>query len=238
MVGAHGVRPGLRARIARKDFAQGLRPGKVFRVVIEFEIDKFKGGKMRKIIYSIMTSLDGFIEAEDKELDWAIVDEELHQFANDQERLIDTHLYGRKIYEVMNGYWPTADTNPEANEVEVEYAQIWQNITKLVFSKTLEKVEGKARLYREVDPAEIQRLKAQPGKNMGLGGADLAATFIRLGLVDEYQLYIHPVILGGGTPVFAPPAAPSGHPLSLQLIDTRTFGSGVVMLHYRNSDQV
>jgi dihydrofolate reductase len=193
---------------------------------------------MRKIIYSIMASLDGFIEAEDKELDWVIMDEELHRFANNQDRLVDTHLYGRKMYEVMNGYWPTADTNPSASEVEVEYALIWQNITKLVFSKTLEQVEGKARLYREVDPEEIRKLKAQPGKDMGLGGADLASTFMRLGLVDEYQLYIHPVILGGGTPVFAPSAAPSGPPLSLQLVDTHTFASGVVFLHYRNADEI
>jgi dihydrofolate reductase len=185
---------------------------------------------MRKAIYEIMASLDGFIEGPNHELDWAIVDEELHRYINDQERAIGAHLYGRRMYETMR-YWQTADADPSNPAYVVEYARIWQNMPKIVFSRTLEHVEGNARLVQDNIAEEIAKLKAQPGKDMTLAGADIASAFIRLGLVDEYRLYIHPVVLGSGTRVF--PAL--DNKIDLRLTETRTFGSGVVLLRYQIS---
>lgn len=188
---------------------------------------------MRKVIYSMFVSLDGFIEGPNRDLDWHIVDEELHKYVNDQERGIDTHLYGRRMYEVMS-YWQTADTNPSSPEYEVEYAHIWKSIPKIVFSKTLERVEGNARLVRENIAEVIAKLKEQPGKDLGLGGANIAATFLRLGLIDEYRLYVHPVVLGGGAPMF--PALDDR--INLRLVETRAFGSGVVLLRYQQAGAI
>jgi dihydrofolate reductase len=126
-------------------------------------------------------------------------------------------------------YWQTADTNPSSPEYEVEYAHIWKGIPKIVFSKTLERVERNARLVRDNIAEVIAKLKEQPGKDLGLGGANIASTFLRLGLIDEYRLYVHPVVLGGGTPMF--PAL--DHKINLRLVETRKFGSGVVLLHYQ-----
>ena len=187
---------------------------------------------MRKVIYSMMVSLDGFIEGPNRELDWAIPDEELHKFVNDQQSEIDTCLYGRRLYEVMT-YWETADKNPSAPEYELEFARIWKNMLKIVFSKTLEQVQGNARLVRNNIAAEITKLKQQPGKDLELGGATIASTFIQLGLIDEYRLFIHPVVLGRGTPFF--PAL--GDKVNLRLVETRTFGSGVVYLRYQRADE-
>lgn len=188
---------------------------------------------MRKVIYSMIVSLDGFIEGPNRAIDWSAPDEELHQYINDQERAIDTHLYGRRMYEIMVGYWPTADMNPSAPAHEVEYAHIWQKISKIVFSKTLERVEGNARLVRENIAEEIAKLKAQPGKDMVLGGAGIASTFMQLGLIDEYRLYVQPVVLGGGTPMF-----PSlDNKINLRLVETRSFGSGAVLLRYQQADK-
>jgi len=184
---------------------------------------------MRKVIYSMFVSLDGFIEGPNRNLDWHIVNEELHQYVNDQQSEIDTYLYGRRMYEVM-AYWETADKNPSSPEYVIEFAHIWKSIPKIVFSKTLEQVEGNARLVRDNIAEEITKLKAQPGKDMTLGGADLASTFMRLGLIDEYHLYIHPVILGSGTPMFWA----LDDRINLRLVETRTFGSGVVYLRYQS----
>jgi dihydrofolate reductase len=187
------------------------------------------GKIMRKVIYAEMVSIDGFIEGPNQELDWHLIDEELHRHFNELENTIDIHLYGRRLYENMAAYWPSADENPSAPEFEVEYARIWRNQPKIVFSKTLQQVDYNARLVREVNPREIRLLKEQPGKDMSLGGAELAATFMKLGLIDEYQLYVNPVVVGGGTSMF--PAL--NDPLSLQLLETRTFDSGVVLLRYQ-----
>ena len=184
---------------------------------------------MRKIIYSMMVTLDGWIAGPRGELDWATIDRELHEYVNDQERTVDTHLYGRRTWEVMAAHWPTADTDPSSLDFEVEYSRIWKRMQKIVFSRTLQQVEGNARLAREVSAAEIEKLKEEPGKDIAVAGADLASTFMRLGLIDEYQLYVHPVVLGGGTPMF--PGL--DQPLELELIGTRTFGTGVVHLRYR-----
>jgi dihydrofolate reductase len=186
---------------------------------------------MRKIIYSMLVSLDGFIEGPSRELDWGIIDEEFHTFVNDQQREFDTCLYGRRMYEVMM-YWETADQNPSSPAYELEFARIWQKMSKIVFSKTLEQVQGEARLVRDNIAAEVMKLKQQPGKNMELGGPTLAATFMRLGLIDEYRLFVQPVILGSGTPFF--PALDDT--IKLRLVETRTFGSGVVYLRYQRAN--
>ena len=183
---------------------------------------------MRKVIYSTMVSLDGFIEGPNRELDWAIIDEQLHKFVNDQQSEIGTYLYGRRMYEVML-YWETADNNPSSSEYELEFARIWKRMPKIVFSKTLEHVQGNARLVRENIAEEIMKLKQQPGKAMGLGGSTLASTFMQLGLIDEYRLFIHPVLLGRGTPM----VRALDDKINLRFVETRTFDSGVVYLRYQ-----
>jgi len=186
---------------------------------------------MRKVIYGMFVSLDGFIEGPNRELDWHIPDEELHRYVNDQQREIGAYLFGRRMYEVM-AYWETADKDPSNPEYVLEFARIWKSIPKIVFSKTLERVQGNARLVHEVSAEEIAKLKEQPGKDMSLGGASIASTFMQLGLIDEFQLFVHPVVLGGGTPMF--PAV--GDSIKLQLLETRTFRSGVVYLRYQRTD--
>ena len=185
---------------------------------------------MRKLIYSMGVSLDGFIAGPDGEIDWGAPDEELHRFHNQQVREIGAHLLGRRLYETML-YWETADENPSASEYELEFARIWKGLPKIVFSKTLEKVEGNARLAREGVAEEVAKLKEQPGKDIAVGGAGLASTCIELGLVDEYRLFVYPVVLGGGTPYF--PALEER--INLELVETRTFGSRVVYLRYRRA---
>jgi dihydrofolate reductase len=128
----------------------------------------------------------------------------------------------------MADFWPTADANPSAPEYVVEFARIWRDMPKVVFSTTLEKVDWNSRLVRDNVAEEVTKLKAQPGKDMGVGGPTLASTLIRLGLIDEYRLVVHPIVLGAGTPFF--PALDNR--IGLRLVETRTFGSGVVYLRY------
>ena len=189
---------------------------------------------MSNVIYSYMVSLDGFIETPEHSLDWGIIDEELHRYINDQQSTIGAHLYGRRIYQLMAEFWPTADANPAHPDYIIEYARIWKQMPKIVFSKTLERVGPNTRLVRDDLAGEIARLKAQPGKDLGLSGANLAASFMRLGLIDEYQLFVQPVILGSGTRMF--PALEK--PTHLRLAETHTFSSGVVMLHYQRDASV
>ena len=183
---------------------------------------------MRKLVYSMGVSLDGFIAGPDGEIDWSAPDEELHRFHNQQARESGAHLYGRRLYEVMS-YWETADEKPSAPEHELEFARIWKDTPKSVFSNTLEKVEGNARLVRDSVAEEVAKLKEQPGKDLAVGGAGLASTCIKLGLVDEYRLFVSPVVLGGGTPYF--PALDER--INLELVETRTFGSRVVYVRYK-----
>ena len=185
---------------------------------------------MRKVIYSPMVSLDGFVEGPNRELDWGIPDEELRTYINQWHDAIDTYLFGRRMYEVML-YWETPDKDPGNPEYVLEYARIWKRIHKIVFSKTLEQVQGNATLSRGSVAAEIARLKAQPGKNLEVGGAHLAASLMRLGLIDEYRLYFHPVILGCGKPMF--PGLQDR--IDLSLLETRTFDPGVVMIRLEKS---
>ncbi|MGZ3530614.1 MAG: dihydrofolate reductase family protein [Vulcanimicrobiaceae bacterium] len=183
---------------------------------------------MRKLIYSMGVSLDGFIAGPSGEIDWSAPDEELHRFHNQQMREIGAHLCGRRLYEAMVP-WETADKNPSAAEHELEFARIWKNIPKIVFSTTLETVEGNSRLVRDGVAEEVAKLKEQPGKNLAVGGAGLASTLIKLGFIDEYRLFVSPVVLGGGTHYF--PALEER--INLELLETRTFGSRVVYLRYR-----
>jgi dihydrofolate reductase len=183
---------------------------------------------MRKLIYSMGVSLDGFIAGPAGEIDWSAPDEELHRFHNQQAREVGAELYGRRLYEVMIA-WETAEEKPSAPEHELEFARIWKDTPKIVFSKTLEKVEGNATLVRDSAVEEVARLKEQPGKDLAVGGAGLASTFIKLGLIDEYRLFVSPVVLGGGTPYF--PALDER--INLELVETQTFGSRVVYVRYR-----
>jgi dihydrofolate reductase len=184
---------------------------------------------VRKLIYSMGVSLDGFIAGPDGEIGWSAPGEELHRFHNQQAREIGVQLCGRRLYETMI-FWETADEKPSTSEVELEFARIWKDTPKIVFSRTLEKVEmSNARLVRDGATEEVAKLKEQPGKDLAVGGAGLASTFIKLGLIDEYRLFISPVVLGAGTPYF--PALDER--IELELVETRTFGSRVVYVRYR-----
>jgi len=183
---------------------------------------------MRKVIYSMGVSLDGFVAGPGGEIDWSAPDEELHRFHNRQTLETGEQLCGRKLYEVML-YWETADKNPSATDYELEFARIWKATPKVVFSRTLDEVEGNARLARDGVAKEVARLKEQPGKDMAVGGPGLASSFIELGLVDEFRLFVSPVVLGGGKPFFPP----LEERIELELVETRTFGSRVVYLRYR-----
>jgi dihydrofolate reductase len=185
---------------------------------------------MRKLIYSMGVSLDGFIAGPDGDIDWSAPDEELHRFHNRQMQEIGAHLCGRRLYEAML-YWETAEENPSAPEHEIEFARIWKEIPRIVFSSSLGQVAGNARLVRDSLAEEVAELKAQPGKDLAVGGAGLAAKLIELELIDEYRLFVSPVVLGGGTPFF-----PSlDRRMDLELLETRTFGSRVVYLRYRRA---
>jgi dihydrofolate reductase len=176
-------------------------------------------------------SLDGFIADRNGDIDWSAPDEELHRFHNEQVRETGgAHLYGRRLYETMT-YWETAEEQASLSDYALEFARIWKDIPKVVFSTTLEKVEGNARLVRNGAAEEVIRLKQQPGKDLAVGGAGLASTFVRLDLIDEYRLFVSPVVLGGGTPYF-----PSlENRLDLELVETKTFGSRVVYVRYRRA---
>jgi len=187
---------------------------------------------MRKVIYSMGVSLDGFIAGPTGEIDWSAPDEELHRFHNQQMREVGAHLCGRRLYEEMV-YWETAEETPSAAEHELEFASIWKKLPKVVFSRTLEKVEGNARLVRDGVAEVVTKLKEQPGKDLAVGGAGLASTLTELGLIDEYRLFINPVVVGGGTPYF--PALEER--INLELVETQTFGSRVIYVRYRRSQE-
>jgi dihydrofolate reductase len=185
---------------------------------------------MRDLVYSMGVSLDGFIADRDGNIDWSAPDEELHRFHNEQARETGAQLCGRRLYEVMT-YWETADERSSLSEYEREFARIWKAMPKIVFSTTLEGVEGNARLVRDGAVEEVVRLKQEPGKALAVGGAGLASTFAKLDLIDEYRLFVSPVVLGGGTPYFPP----LEERIDLELVETRTFGSRVVYVRYRRT---
>lgn len=182
---------------------------------------------MRKLIYSMTMSLDGYIAGPGGNIDWSAPDEELHRFHNDQVRELGVHLLGRRLYETMV-YWETADQDPSASEVTVDFARIWQALPKVVFSKTLDRVEGNTRLASAGVVEEVARLKEEPGGDLAVGGAGLASELIERNLIDDYHVFICPILLGGGTPFF--PAMERR--IELELLETRTFAGGVEYLHY------
>jgi dihydrofolate reductase len=186
---------------------------------------------MRKIVVMMSVSLDGFIAGPAGELDWQLVDDELHEHFNAELAAMGAMLNGRVMYELMAGFWPTADADPASTPPMVEFARIWREMPKLVYSRTLDRAAWNATVVREVDPAQIRALAAEPGGDLALGGANLAAAFARHDLVDEYRLYVHPVAIGRGAPLF--PASDTR--TDLRLLGTRTFGSGVVLLRYARS---
>lgn len=183
---------------------------------------------MRKIVLMASVSLDGFMEGPDREIDWHLVDDELHRHFNELLRGMGAFLEGRVTYQLMEDFWPTADSDPSVTETEAEFAGIWRETPKIVYSRTLEYAGRNATIRREVDAEEIRALKARPGGDLCLGGADLAATFMRLDLVDEYRVYVHPVLIGRGRPLFPASAGRTG----LRLAETREFGNGVVLLRH------
>ena len=186
---------------------------------------------MGMVIYSMGVSLDGRIAGPDGAIDWAAPDEELLRFHNEQTRELGAHLCGRGLYEDMLP-WETA-TETRSDPRELEFARIWKALPKVVFSSTLEQVEGNARLATDDLATEVAKLKEQSGTDVsvGVGGAGLAATLVELDLIDEYRLFVYPVVLGGGTPYFPARA----ERINLELIETRTFGSRVVYLRYRRA---
>ena len=182
---------------------------------------------MAKLIYSTITSLDGYVADEDGNFDWAAPNEEVHAFVNDLERSVGTYLYGRRIYDVMV-YWDTALTLPDQPRVIEDYAKIWQAADKIVYSKTLETVSSsRTRLARDFDTEAVRQMKAVAGRDISVGGPDLAAQAIKAGLVDEYHLFLAPIVVGGGKQ-----SLPDNVRLELELLDERRFAGGVVHLHY------
>jgi len=185
---------------------------------------------MRKVIFAMSVSVDGFIETASGDINWTSPDPELQRHVIDRESTIDTHLYGRRLYETMVPYWSTVEQSPSAPQFAIDYARVWKRQRKIVFSKTLTEVGGSCELFRGDVREEITKLKARPGKDMFVGGPHLASTFMKLRLIDEYWLYVNPVILGGGKPMFPH----LGARIDLELIETRRFGSGVVLLKLAN----
>ena len=186
---------------------------------------------MRKIVLMLSVSLDGFMAGPNGELDWQLVDDELHWHFNEVLSQMDAFLSGRTTYELMAGFWPTADSNPVSTPPMVEFASIWRDTPKIVYSRTLPGAEWNTTIVRDVIPEEVQRLKEQPGGDLALGGADLAAEFLRHDLIDEFRLYVHPVLVGRGKPLFPQ----SDRWKELRLLETRTFESGVVLLHHERA---
>lgn len=183
---------------------------------------------MAKLIYSAIASLDGYTADETGAFDWAAPDVEAHAFINDLERPIGTHLYGRRMYEVMAG-WETEPTDAAEPAVMRDFAAIWRAADKVVYSTTLAAASTtRTRIERAFDPATVRRLKETAERDLTVGGPDLAARALRAGLVDECQLFIAPVVVGGGTPWL-----PADIRLPLELLDERRFGSGMVYLRYR-----
>jgi dihydrofolate reductase len=180
------------------------------------------------VVLMLSVSLDGFFEGPNRELDWQIVDDELHRYFNDVLRDAGAFVSGRITYDLMAGFWPTADEDPASTPPMVEFAAIWRDKPKIVYSKTLEDAGWNTTIFRNVVPDEVRALKERFEGDLALGGADLAGVFMEDDLIDEYRLYVHPVLLGSGKPLFWP----SEERTKLRLVQTRTFRSGVVLLHY------
>lgn len=184
---------------------------------------------MRDVTYSMGVSLDGYIVGPDGRFDWSVPDEEVFRFVTDEIRHVGTHLLGRRLYETMV-YWETFEQNPSIDFSTIEWARIWNALPKVVFSTTLSTVQGNARLATGGLAEEIERLRAEPGDgDIAIGGAALAAEAAALDLIDEYRPRVYPVLVGGGVPFFPE----HQRRVDLELVETRTFSSGVASLRYR-----
>ncbi|MBV9230106.1 MAG: dihydrofolate reductase family protein [Chloroflexi bacterium] len=186
---------------------------------------------MRKVISFMHVSLDSFTTGPNGELEWAIVNEELYSYIDGLFRTVDTALYGRVTYHGMESYWPTVLTDPNASPHDLKHARWVENVSKIVFSRTLEKVEWKnTRLVKDHIAEEISKLKREPGGDMMIfGSPSLTHTFMHLGLIDEYRLFLNPIVLGGGIPLFKS----IKYSMPLKLVEAKVFHSGVVDLHYQ-----
>jgi dihydrofolate reductase len=184
---------------------------------------------MRKIILQNGISVDGFFEGPDRDISWHRVDEELHQHMNRELAAMGGFIAGRVTQELMADYWPAADQDPDSSPAEAEFAGIWRNMPKYVFSRTLTEAPWNTTVIADVVPEQIRELKAQAGGDLVMSGADLAATFLRHRLIDEFRFYVHPVVVGEGRRVLDSPDFRTG----LELVETRVFGNGVVLLRYR-----
>ena len=183
---------------------------------------------MAKLIYSAIASLDGYVEDEAGRFDWAEPDEEVHAYGNDLERQIGTHLLGRRMYETM-AVWETDASLGAQSDLMRDFAETWQSADKIVYSMTLESAwTERTRLERAFEPQAVRQLKAAAEADLSVGGADLGGQAIRAGLVDEYRLFVVPVLVGGGKP-----SLPHDVRVGLDLLDQRRFAGGVVHLHYR-----
>jgi dihydrofolate reductase len=181
-----------------------------------------------KLIYSAIASLDGYVADVNGNFDWAVPDEEVHSFINDLERPVGTYLYGRRMYETMVG-WETDPTLADQSPLMRDFAEIWQAADKIVYSKTLEAVStSRTWIERDFDPEAVRQIKALAGRDLIVGGPELAAQAIKAGLVDEWHLFVAPVVVGGGKR-----SLPDNVRLKLELLDERRFDSGMVYLYYR-----
>ncbi len=183
---------------------------------------------MRRLTFGMNLSLDGYVAAPGDDLGWGVPSDELFQWWSDRVAATGVALYGRRLWEAMNSHWPTADQQPGATPAQIEFARRWRDMPKVVFSSTARTVDGNARLVTGDAVPEITRLKAEDGGPMDIGGATLAAAAVRAGLIDEYAIVTHPVLVGGGTPFFT--ALDDWVPLTL--LEVRTFPDGVVLTRY------
>lgn len=183
---------------------------------------------MGRVVYSMSVSLDGFAEDAAGSLDWVNVDEELHEAFNAEAKAAGVFLYGRRMYELMTSYWPTAEDDPGATPAMRDFARIWRPKPKLVASKQLTQVNWNAHVVRGDITTEVARLKAELDADISVGGPTVTADLLRAGLVDEVRMYLQPVVLGAGKPFF-----PADRRLDLRLIESRRFAAGVVLLRYR-----
>jgi len=183
---------------------------------------------MTKVILFVQVSLDGFFAGPKKELDWSMVDDELHAHVNAVLKTMGGFLSGRVAYELMAEYWPTADADPASSPAIKEFAAIWRNMPKVVYSKTLTSVGWNTTIARDVVREEVEALKLQAKGDLIVGGGDLGAVFMAQDLIDEYRIYVHAIRIGEGKRLFPP----SKETVLLRLAETRTFGNGVVLLRY------
>ncbi|MGW7514670.1 dihydrofolate reductase family protein [Streptomyces sp. NPDC054796] len=186
---------------------------------------------MRKLSYGMNVSLDGYIAAPGDDIGWSVPSDELFQFWSDQLRATDLSLYGGKLWRTMSAHWPTGDQQPDATPAEIEFARRWRNMSKVVFSSTVDEVDWNTRLVTGDAVTEITRLKAEDGGPMDIAGATLAGAAMRAGLIDEYVLATAPVLVGGGTPFFT--ALDSW--VNLNLVESRTLPCGVILTRYETS---